>query len=314
MIKRPMTVALAAGLAGLLLAAAAGAGSVQAGPVRDRLKARMAERLQDKKAEESRPIDLQAILPGARKLTQSYGTDPRQQVDVYLPPQVKDAPIIVMVHGGAWKIGDKANTGSVENKLKYWLPKGYIFVSVNYRMLPQAMAYDQALDVAQAVKWVQTRAQDWHGDDRKIILMGHSAGAHLVALLSSNPMMVGQPWAGTVVLDSAVMRVSDTLDQRHPKFYDEAFGSDPAYWAKTSPMDQWTPAAVPMMLVCSLKRPDKPCDDAKAFADLTGKAGRTTPVLPQDLTHADINRTLGLPSAYTRAVDDFITARLKSGR
>ena len=313
MIKRPMSMALAAGLtAGLLLATCAG--SVQAGPLRERLKARMAERLQDKKAEEARPIDLQAILPGARKLTQSYGADPRQQVDVYLPPQVKDAAIIVMVHGGAWKIGDKANTGSVENKLKYWLPKGYIFVSVNYRMLPQAMAYDQALDVAQAVKWVQTQARDWHGDDKKIILMGHSAGAHLVALLSSNPMMVGQPWAGTVVLDSAVMRVSDTLDQRHPKFYDEAFGGDPAYWAKTSPMDQWTPAAVPMMLICSLKRPDKPCDDANAFADLTGKAGRKTPVLPQDLSHADINRTLGLPSSYTRAVDDFITTRLKSGR
>lgn len=315
MIKRSTRMALAAGLtAGLLLAATASAGPAEVGPVRERFKARMAERLQDKKAEEARPIDLQAILPGARMLTQGYGPDARQQIDVYLPPGVENAPIIVMVHGGAWKIGDKANTGSVENKLKYWLPKGFIFVSVNYRMLPQAMAYDQAQDVANAVRWTQAQARDWGGDAQKLVLMGHSAGAHLVALLSSNPAMVGQSWAGTVVLDSAVMRVSDTLDQRHPKFYDEAFGSDPAYWAKTSPADQWTPAAVPMILVCSRKRPDKPCEDAKAFADLTGKAGRKTLVLPQDLTHADINRTLGLPSSYTSAVDDFITARLKSGR
>lgn len=291
--------------------AATSAADAQIG-LRGKLRERIAERLEAKRAEEERPIDLQSTLPGARKLEQHYGADPAQALDVYIPPgKLRDAPILVMVHGGAWKIGDKANTGSIENKLKHWLPKGFIVVSVNYRLLPKAMAYEQAQDVAEAVQWVQARAQDWGGGDRKIILMGHSAGAHLAALLSSKPSMVGQPWAGTVVLDSAVMKVSDTMAGRHPKFYDEAFGSDPAGWAKASPMDQWTPAAEPMLLVCSTKRPDKPCDDARAFQALAQRSGVPMPVLPRDLTHADINRTLGLPGAYTEAVDRFIAERLK---
>lgn len=279
--------------------------------LRGKMRERMMQRLQEKKAEEERPIDLQAIMPGARKLTASYGADPAQAVDIYIPPNVpRDAPVIVMVHGGAWKIGDKANTGSVENKLRHWLPKGFVFVSVNYRMLPQAMAYAQAQDVAAALRWTQSHAADWGASDRKIILMGHSAGAHLVALLSSKPSMVGAPWAGTVVLDSAAMKVSETMAGRHPKFYDEAFGGDPAGWAQASPMDQWTPQAVPMMLICSTKRPDKPCDDARAFQALAKRSDVRMPVLPQSLTHADVNRTLGLPGAYTDAVDGFIRERL----
>ncbi|MBO9707153.1 MAG: alpha/beta hydrolase [Caulobacter sp.] len=299
---------LAAALAVALTAGSAA--DAQIG-LRGKMRERMMQRLQEKKAEEERPIDLQTILPGARKLTAAYGPDPAQAMDVYVPPGVlHDAPVIVMVHGGAWKIGDKANTGSVENKLKHWLPRGYVLVSINYRMLPQAMAYEQAQDVAASLRWTQVHAADWGASDRKVILMGHSAGAHLVALLSSRPEMVGKPWAGTVVLDSAAMRVSTTMAGRHPKFYDEAFGTDPADWSQASPMDQWTPAAVPMFLVCSTKRPDKPCDDARAFQALAKRSAVPMPVLTQDLTHADINRTLGLPGAYTDAVDGFIAERL----
>jgi arylformamidase len=302
-LKIPAVTLLLCGLIGLTATAA------QAQQDRPRLRA-LAQRLQEKRAGEERPVDLQAIAPGARKLTQSYGTDDKQQIDVYLPPNAKNAPILVMVHGGAWKLGDKANAGVIENKLKHWLPKGFIVVSVNYRLLPEAMADEQARDVAEAVKWVQAYAGDWGGSEQKIILMGHSAGAHLVALLSARPEQVGRPWAGTVVLDSAVLRVSDVMGKPHQRFYDEAFGSDPAAWAAVSPMDQWSPAAVPMMLVCSSQRPDKPCAAAEAFQAKARAAGRPMPVLPQALSHGEINQTLGLDSPYTAAVDAFIAGRL----
>jgi acetyl esterase/lipase len=295
----------------VLAMALSGAGVVEAAQLGLGARGQLRQRLQEKKAEEERPIDLQAIAPGARKQTDAYGADPAQRLDVYIPPGARDAPILIMVHGGAWRIGDKANTGSVENKLQHWLIRGWIVVSVNYRMLPDAMAYEQAQDVAEAVRWAQGRAGSWGGDTGKIILMGHSAGAHLVALVSSRPGMVGRPWAGTVVLDSAAMQVSATMAGRHPGFYDRAFGADPAYWAKTSPMDQWTPRAVPMMLVCSTRRPDDPCDDARRFQAKARAGGREMPVLPQALTHADINRTLGAPGAYTDTVDAFIVERLK---
>jgi len=270
----------------------------------------MQRRMAAKKAEEERPIDLQAIQPGARKLTQSYGGDARQAVDIYIPPNAHNTPVLVMVHGGAWMVGDKANTGSVENKLKHWLPRGFIVVSVNYRMLPDIMAYEQAVDVAHAVAYVQDHAAGWGGDAGKLILMGHSAGAHIVALISSAPDMVGQPWAGTVILDSAVMDVPAVMQRRHLGFYDKAFGSDPDDWRKASPIDRWTPKAVPMMLVCSTKRPDHPCDAANALHDKAAKAGKPMPVFPRDLTHEEVNRTLGLPGDYTDAVDAFIAGRL----
>lgn len=76
-------------------------------------------------------------------------------------------------------------------------------------------------------------------------------------------------------------------------------------------MDQWTPKAMPMMLVCSTRRPDDPCGEARRFQAKAQASGRDMPVLPQALTHADINRTLGLPGACTDAVDAFISARLK---
>jgi len=275
-----------------------------------RLPPGLQERLAEKKAEEEHPIDLRAILPGARKLTDAYGGDAAQRLDVYVPPGVRNAPILVMVHGGAWRIGDKANTGSIENKLKHWLTRGWIVVSVNYRMLPEALAYEQAQDVAKALRWTQGHAGGWGGDPGKIILMGHSAGAQLVALISARPDMVGQPWAGTVVLDSAAMQVSAIMARRHPRFYDQAFGADPDYWTKASPMDQWTPRAVPMMLVCSNRRPDDPCGDARRFQAKAKAGGRDMPVLPLDLTHAEVNRALGLPGAYTDAVDAYIAVRL----
>lgn len=286
-----------------------GSGLAEAGPLRDRIKARMAERAEEAKVENARPIDLQTILPGSQKLTQEYQAGSKQVVDVYIPPGARSAPLIVMIHGGAWKVGDKANTNVVENKLKHWLPMGFILVSVNYRLLPEAMAYEQAEDVAVALGWIQSHAADWGGDTGKIILMGHSAGGHIAALLSSKPEMVAQRWAGTIVLDSAILEVSDTMKRRHLGFYDEAFGGDPAYWVKSSPMDQWTPTAVTMMLVCSTQRRDAPCDAAKSFQAIAMKAGIEMPVLPQNLNHGEINKTLGLPGQYTEAIDGFIKAR-----
>ena len=63
------------------------------------------------------------------------------------PPGRKQAPILVMVHGGAWKLGDKGNTGVVANKVLHWLPRGYIVVSLNYRLSRPPSPLEQAEDV-----------------------------------------------------------------------------------------------------------------------------------------------------------------------
>jgi acetyl esterase/lipase len=276
------------------------------------LRDRFIERMKAKSVQPE--TDPATILPGAKRQTLSYGADAAQALDVFIPPDAHGAPIVVMVHGGGWRLGDKTSPGVIDNKLKYWLPKGYILVSVNYRLLPTPVS-EQAKDVAAAVAYIENHAADWGGDSDKLILMGHSAGAHLAALLSADPSRVtaagGHPWRGTVVLDSAALDVASVMNKRHPKLYDDAFGKDPAYWASVSPTAQVKTDAVPMLLVCSLKRPDDSCGQSKAFAARLQIAGQDAPVVPQDLTHMQIDHDLGLPGAYTDTVDDFIQRRLR---
>ncbi|WP_366519974.1 alpha/beta hydrolase [Sulfuricurvum sp.] len=95
----------------------------------------------------------------SKKLTDiSYGSDKKQRLDVYLPSYSKNAPVIVMVHGGAWKTGDKKSDNVVQNKMNRWVSKGAIFVSLNYRLIPNASPTQQAEDVATALAYVQTHA------------------------------------------------------------------------------------------------------------------------------------------------------------
>ena len=60
-----------------------------------------------------------------------------------------------MVHGGAWRMGDKAASNVVENKVARWVPRGVLFISANYRLLPEADALAQANDVARALARAQ---------------------------------------------------------------------------------------------------------------------------------------------------------------
>lgn len=87
----------------------------------------------------------------------AYGKDPAQKLDVYEPPGAVDAPIILMVHGGGWRHGDKAAANVVNNKVSHYLPRGYVFVSTNYRLASGVSPVLQAGDVADALASVQTQ-------------------------------------------------------------------------------------------------------------------------------------------------------------
>jgi arylformamidase len=239
----------------------------------------------------------------------AYGWKPEQRMDVYLPRNARRSPIIVMVHGGAWAFGSKEARGVVDNKVSYWLPKGFIFVSVETRLVPVADPLQQAADVAAAMAAVQRQAVSWGGDPSRIVLMGHSAGAHLVALVSADGSIARKaglkPWAGTIALDSAAYDVSSIMERPdHPRLYDRAFGGDPDFWRKASPALYADAKLPPILLVCSSLRQDS-CPQADAFA---AKSRGQARVLPVALRHAVINRTLGLEGRYTSQVDAFINS------
>ena len=274
-----------------------------------RLRAFMAQK-QAAAAEAALPAGVQRIADVP------YGSDPRQRMDVYVPTGLAAsavrAPVIFMVHGGGWRHGDKAMGRVVQEKVARWVPLGFVLISVNYRLLPDTPVAEQERDVQAALMAAQQRAPQWGADSGRFILMGHSAGAHLVALLNARaPQALREgawPWLGTVSLDSAMMNVPARMRAPHLPLYDDAFGTDPAYWVALSPFHQWTTGAPPMQMVCSTQRADDPCQQSDAMARHVRTRGGRAEVLPQDLDHGEINAQLGLESDYTRAVETFMAS------
>ena len=238
----------------------------------------------------------------------SYGRDSKQKLDVYLPRH-SEGPVVLMVHGGAWTTGDKAEDAVVNNKVAWLLPKGIIFISVNYRLLPDADTLEQANDVAQALALAQMRARSWGGDPSRFVLMGHSAGAHLVSLLTADPRIAAKqrakPWLGTVSLDGAAYDVVDIMQNRHYPAYDDAFGDDPSHWREASPLYRLFGQGAPMFAVCSARH-ELSCSQSRKFASASTRNGRTVNVFPVDLRHGEIDEYLGLPGEYTTAVEGFL--------
>lgn len=239
----------------------------------------------------------------------AYASDKQQRLDLYLPSNAQQAPVLLMVHGGAWRLGDKGAAAVVDNKVKRWLPNGFIFVSINYRLLPAAAPQEQADDVARALAFVQQQASGWGGDPHKVILIGHSAGAHLVSLLAARPQRAydlgAKAWLGSVALDSAAMDVEQIMHGAHARFYDQAFGASPTYWAATSPLRQLDKTATPLLAVCSSQRSDS-CPAAQKFVATANRLGVHAQLLSQDRSHQAINQDLGADNAYTREVEDFM--------
>ncbi|TCU20584.1 cysteine rich repeat protein [Rhizobium sullae] len=243
----------------------------------------------------------------------AYGGNPEQRLDVYAPANAQKAPVIFMVHGGGWARGSKSASRVVDAKVAYWLPRGYIFISVDTRLLPSADPLDQAGDVAVALAYAQKHAASWGGDPSRFVLMGHSAGAHLVMLLTADPDIAGSrgaaSWRATIALDSAAYDVSAIMKKRHPALYDRAFGADPIFWHKASPTLRLKTRPVSTLLVCSSRRADS-CPAAKEFASRAQTLGSRSEVFPIDLSHAEINSELGENKRYTTIVDAFLRSVL----
>lgn len=269
------------------------------------------ERLAAGRAASVQPGKPPVVPAGTRVLRDvSYGADPRQTFDVYLPAVTHDAPLILFVHGGGWANGNKDNPGIVENKAAHWLPKGYVLVSSNYRMRPDTAPLDQARDVARALAEVQKRAPQWNVNPTQVTLMGHSAGAHLVVLVGASNELWREAGAmrplGVVSLDSGALDVPETMKRPPlPGIYERAFGDKPTDWTAASPFHQLTADASPMLIVCSSRRREV-CAQSEVFKQKAESLGVRVEVLQQDLAHGEINRNLGKPSAYTQAVDAFL--------
>ena len=247
----------------------------------------------------------------------AYGDAPLQKLDVFRaqgPSAAGGAPVIVMVHGGGWCVGDKGGAQITQNKVARWSPKGFVFVTVNYPMVGEGSdAIAQAHHVARAVAYVQTHAREWGGDPAKLILMGHSAGAHLVSLVNADAQIRAaegvRPVLGTISLDAGAIDVVVQMPHVYPFLkarYREAFGDNEAGWIAASPFHKLDRSAAPWLGVCSTKRKDDPCSQARAYADKSNALGIHAAVLPQPKNHGAINKELGTAGDYTQGVEAFM--------
>lgn len=120
-----------------------------------------------------------AVLAGV-----PYGADARQQLDVYRLPRRRDAPVVVFVHGGAWRTGSRAEYRFMGVALARM---GFVGVIADYRHFPQAGFSAFVEDAAAAVAYARAHAAAWGGDAGRVVLFGHSAGAHIAALVALDP-------------------------------------------------------------------------------------------------------------------------------
>ena len=243
--------------------------------------------------------------------TLDYGPDPLQKLDVYRPPNTMPTDrkrVLVLVHGGGWIDGDMDNAG-VASAVACWVPRDYIVVSVGYRLYPQVTPPQEAQDVAAALASVQKLP-----GCGECFLIGHSAGAHLVALVTASvDINKGcAPWRGTACLDSRAYDVPAAIaaaqKSKNPALIElyKPFGTDIEAQKKASPIDQLSGPTVPMLLCTSNEGGGFNKKAAQSFADLAMHLG-TPPikVLGFDLDHGDMGATIGVPP-LSDAIDAFL--------
>lgn len=298
-------------LAGWAIVAMFAVASVSVSPfagAREQLRARLAERM---------GADNAPKVPGSETI--SYGRDPLQALDVWRAKGTSGpAPLIVFVHGGGWKRGDKDNaTGRF--KAVHYPEQGYAFASINYRLVPAATVEQQAADVASAVRALIDRAGSLGIDRRRIVLMGHSAGAHLVALVGTDPRYLrgaGLSFAdiaGVIPIDGAAYDVAAQMQDGPPimhKTFEQAFGTDPVRQKALSPTLQAAAPNARQFLLLYVQRADGVRQAKGLGAALEKGASRVEHgSFPGEglKGHAEINRSLGDPAyAPTAFVDDWL--------
>ncbi len=245
--------------------------------------------------------------------TMVYGDHLRQQVDVYTPDNaVGDVPLVVFIHGGGWQMGSHK---AVQAKPQHFKELGYVFASAGYRVLPDAPVEQQATDVGAALQALRAQAQTGGFDPDKIVLMGHSAGAHLAALVATDPQYAGDAFGaikGVVLLDGAgydVAKAAAMPTMELPTLYKDVFGTDPARQKALSPVTHVGGKDAPHWLALYVAQRPGSKLQSENMINALAKAGRDASAVGIEGTdHGGMNRDLGTEAgkAQTDAVDAFL--------
>ena len=254
-------------------------------------------------------------------------------LDIYAPTNAKKAPVMIMIHGGGWQIGDKSNRGVWTNKVPFFAENGFIFVNINYRLSPAIKHPEHIRDVAEAVAWVHNNIAQYGGDKDRIFVMGHSAGAHLAALVATDERRLkefGKDLSiikGIILLDGAgydvpmemkamVMMgsisnnaVTGILD----KMYINAFTTDEAIQKDASPFYHVEKGKnIPPFLLLTANRIASQSQSEKLAKALINAGSKAEVVQDVTKNHGSMNQDFGLPNEMiTKKAQEFLDGILK---
>jgi acetyl esterase/lipase len=246
----------------------------------------------------------------------AYAEGERHTLDVCRPFSATAAPVVVFFYGGGWRSGSKGMYRYVGKALAR---RGYVAVVPDYRIYPPVLYPDFLDDGAQAVRWVKDNAHKFGGDPDKIFLIGHSAGAHIAAMLA-----IDATWLNKVGLApgrdiAGLIGVAGPYDFLPLK--DETliviFGG--ANRPETQPISYVTPGAPPALLLTGDKDDVVGAGNSTRLADRLRAAGNdATAILYPRIGHylivAAFAPILRFLVPVLRDSEAFIASTLRSRR
>ena len=247
------------------------------------------------------------------------GVDDRfTSFDLHLPAGCGPFQVLVWVHGGAWTGGDKANPES-EDRARFAESYGYALVSTNYRLANKyghGQWPDYPGDVADAIAHIVAESDVLRLDASRITLLGHSAGAHTVAVLVTDPAFLADRGLTPQTIDCVIANDTEgyRLDDEstaYPEAVNNAFGTDPAVLADASPTVQVERHGAPAARMLVITRGSvRRRDMAREFVEtILASHGRAELFIAGDYSHSEVNKALGEPGelVVTPKVGEFLT-------
>jgi len=239
------------------------------------------------------------------------------QVDIHAPISTqskgffrpgKKAPVILYVHGGGWIKGTKEK---IYNLDKFATQRGWMLVSITYRPVPRTNIDGQVRDVVDSINWVRKNIQRYGGDKKKIAIMGHSAGSHLVSLVAAKRL--AGPLSAVIANDVQAydMVAYGAMRGSLPHVYAAAFGYEARNWVKWSPVTYVRRGASgglpPFMILYSKGNYARRKALSHGFAaDLRAKGARVTLFDGKRYSHGSIARGIGPSPQVTQSVERFL--------
>ena len=278
---------------------------------------------------QSQPAASPAKLNVKRDVPYADSTDPRQTLDIYTPEGARNLPVVFWIHGGGWQAGDKT---SIQLKPQAFVDKGFVFVSTGYRLLPNVEIAEIFRDIAKSVRWVHRHIADQGGDPNRILVMGHSAGAQLAALISIDDRYLKAEGLslgiikGCVPVDGdtydvpAIIETDETRRRVHglPQAkvgHREKFGNDPAKHRDYSAVTHIAKGkGIPPFLILHVaEHPDVSAQAERLFNALKAADIPVKRFPARETTHSKINENLGLlDDPSTKALFEFVSEALKN--